>query len=276
MALHDDFEAARKALETLQSQSAEAAQAFGRTKDDVVSVQLVWEQMEKAAPTNSAVASVVASGSANIAAMASSFQGMLYASDTTAKAAMSAAVSGAFLTTNTVMAVIGLPTETRAVITFDPETVKLPTYEARNYLSDRLGVLDQTLKQVCQGVWEALYGAPSDPGRAALFAMRQAYDQLFTVLAPDDRVRASSYWKRISADKPLLVTRNQRIDYALAMHVSDKFDALELSAATKATLDAYHELNAAHKREPLDPIKTKATLRTMYAWLELWADALGL
>jgi hypothetical protein len=40
------------------------------------------------------------------------------------------------------------------------------------------------------------------------------YDHLFSLLAPDDRVRASAHWQQKSDDKRDAVQRDERLQYA--------------------------------------------------------------
>jgi hypothetical protein len=49
----------------------------------------------------------------------------------------------------------------------------------------RFSQFDPALGQTYQEIWEALYGTRADPERAALYLIRQAFDQLFAKLAPD-------------------------------------------------------------------------------------------
>jgi len=52
----------------------------------------------------------------------------------------------------------------------------------------RLGQLNPSLGQTYQSAWNAYFAEPHDPGRTALWEMRQTYDHFFDVLAPDDAV----------------------------------------------------------------------------------------
>jgi hypothetical protein len=70
--------------------------------------------------------------------------------------------------------------------------------------------LDAELGKTYLSVWETFYGA-KDSERAAMFVMRQAFDHLLRVLAPEEDVRNSQFFKRKEGSNPKGVHRNEKI-----------------------------------------------------------------
>lgn len=141
---------------------------------------------------------------------------------------------------------------------------------------DRLEKLDHSLADTYRQVWEDLHGTRSDPERAALYLMRQTYDHFFDILSPDDEVRKSSIWKKKEGEKPELVTRIERIEYAALSHINDEVQAKMLSSSAKPILKVYNELNQAHKRGELNPKKARKAVLAMDKILSDWLDALDM
>jgi hypothetical protein len=140
----------------------------------------------------------------------------------------------------------------------------------------RFSQFDTDLGQTYQEIWEALYGTRADPERAALFQIRQSFDHLFAKIAPDDEVRKSPYWTKKTTHPPDQVTREERINFAIAKHVKDKARAKTLLSSTKHMLTVYGALNRAHERGKLDRTKGRQALTEMRAFLEDWANAIGI
>lgn len=115
-----------------------------------------------------------------------------------------------------------------------------------------------------------------DKERAALFLIRQSFDHLFDILAPDEKVRASKYWKPKEGDKPNQVYRIERIEYASYSHIADPLRANTLAATSKQMNEVYNLLNQAHERGELNIDKAMKALRAMKSMLDEWADALDL
>src|SRR5215213_1546126 len=68
--------------------------------------------------------------------------------------------------------------------------------------SQRFSTFDEALGRTYKEIWEALYGTRADPERAALYLIRQAFDQLLNKLSPDDAVRNSLFWTPKDNDNP--------------------------------------------------------------------------
>ncbi len=69
------------------------------------------------------------------------------------------------------------------------------------HYAERFSVFDNALGKTYKEIDETLYGTISDPERATMFVVRQLYDHFFQVLAPDEEVRASKYWRNKKPEK---------------------------------------------------------------------------
>jgi hypothetical protein len=153
----------------------------------------------------------------------------------------------------------------------------LPRPPRHSETKRRLAKLDPALADTYEGIWETLYGTRSDPERGSLYLIRQAYDHLFGILAPDDKVRASPYWHEKKDDRdPKRVTRMERIKFAAYTRIRDQSKAKRLAAGAKHMLDVYKALNRAHQRGPLDLTTARNALRQMQTIIEHWVEALDL
>jgi len=57
----------------------------------------------------------------------------------------------------------------------------------------KMSRLDPALGATYQAVNEVVYGTTHDPARGGLFLLREAFNQLFSIIAPDDEVRNSAF-----------------------------------------------------------------------------------
>lgn len=140
----------------------------------------------------------------------------------------------------------------------------------------RFSQFDRALGETYQAIWEVLYGTRADPERAALYLVRQAFDHLFARLSPDNEVRKSPYWTRKTVGDQDHVTREERIQYAAANHIKDEARAKTLLSSSRHMLAVYNVLNKAHKRGKLDRTNARQALAEMQAFLENWANAVGI
>jgi hypothetical protein len=134
---------------------------------------------------------------------------------------------------------------------------------------------DPALGKVCAQISECLYGTVSDPERSAMFMVRQAFDHLFSILAPNDEVRNSAFWKRKEDDKPDQITRAERIDFAIATKIADPVKQELMRQESKQMREVYGRLNAAHERGELNRQQARLALSSMYGYLRTWIDAVG-
>jgi hypothetical protein len=153
------------------------------------------------------------------------------------------------------------PVENVSKIPFKPcPFIKQKGYE---YYAKCLEKMNFQLAKTYRQTWEALHGTRAEPERAAMFQIRQTYDHFFEILAPDDEVRKSKFWKRKNGEKPDQINRHERIEYAAHTHIKDKNTAKLLSANVTAILQAYRKLNKAHKRGKLDPIDARQAINAI-------------
>lgn len=143
-----------------------------------------------------------------------------------------------------------------------------------NEVLKRLTGLDPSLAETYKAVDEVLYGTRSAPERGALYMIRQVFDHFFGILAPDDDVRRSRYWKKKDDKDENRIERIERIRYAANKHIKDKKQRERLLTNGKHMIEVYNALNRAHKPGPLNPEKEKAALCEMRALINDWALAL--
>jgi hypothetical protein len=138
----------------------------------------------------------------------------------------------------------------------------------------KLSSLNAPLGVTYRSINEVLYGTTSDPVRGSLYLIRQAFDQLFAVLAPDEEVRMSRFWTPKEGEKKDHIYRLERIEYALDKHVKIASRADSLAANAKQMLELYQALNEAHSREAVEEYRCKDAIRAMKLMLESWTDAI--
>ena len=147
---------------------------------------------------------------------------------------------------------------------------------SRQYAA-RLEKLDAELGRLFRGVNEVFWGSVENPERAAMALARQCFDHLFSVLAPDDaQIRASEFFHPKEGDKPLAVSRVERVKYAAATRVKDKAQADLLIEQAAEMVEAYEDLQKLHARQSLDRSRVRPILQTFIAAVEQWIDALEL
>ena len=158
-------------------------------------------------------------------------------------------------------------------LTLDPGSV--PAFTLTDRYSEtkaKLQRLDPSLAMTYEEIREIRHGTRSDPERGALYFIRQSFDHLFSVLAPDDDVRSSPYWTEKERDDPLLVTRPERIEYAANTHVEDPTVRQRLVSSSKHMCEVYRALNNAHARGHLDETKANDAIREMQVIIETWME----
>ncbi len=138
--------------------------------------------------------------------------------------------------------------------------------------AQRLARFDPSLGSAYRQCWESRFGTISDPGRSALYQMRQVYDHFFGLLAPDDEVRQSRKRRLKVKGRKDDVTRLERIEYA-ATKVKNRHKAKKLRALADHMLNVYNNLNYAHKRGQLSDDKVGSALNEMQTVIEQWLDA---
>lgn len=145
--------------------------------------------------------------------------------------------------------------------------------KTREECAESLRALDESIGRAYDQVWETFFGTSADPHRAALFMMRQVYDQFFSYLAPDDEVRQSPYWKQKKGDKPNQIFRSERIVYAARNLVDNPELADTLVSSAKQIADLYKAANRAHDRGTLDEDAAEKAIAAMDSMLADWIHA---
>jgi len=146
--------------------------------------------------------------------------------------------------------------------------------EVRERTREGLLKLDTSLAKTYDEIWEILYGTRSDPERGSLYLIRQVFDGFFNILAPDDKVRQSEFWKPKKEPKIDEITRSERILYAAHNRIKDIAKAKLLIDSSEHMLQVYKALNRAHERGLVDQEKARTTLKEMQSIIESWVNAL--
>lgn len=150
-----------------------------------------------------------------------------------------------------------------------------PQHRSETY-AFRLDKLDSELGKVYRSVWNTFFGTIENPERTALYQMRQAYDHFFDILAPDNEVRESKFFKRKTENNPDKINRKERIHYAANTKIKDNNLRDLLLEQDDYIIELYQRLNIAHKRSSLKRQEAKEILDTMRTMLEQWIDAIEL
>lgn len=136
---------------------------------------------------------------------------------------------------------------------------------------------DAELGRLYRQILQVRRRTSSHPEKSILSDVRQAYDHLIRILAPDDEVRTQPDWSPIDPSKPRMVTRSQRLEYAVNKHIHDEIHRATILSSTKHIIAVHEELNELyHTEKPLDDDKAYAVSQSMIDVLNQWADALGL
>lgn len=140
----------------------------------------------------------------------------------------------------------------------------------------RLDKLDCELGKVYRSIWSSLLGNQENPERAAMYQMRHTYDTFFAIIAPDDKVRESLYFRKKTGKEPEKVSRKERLHYAANMRIKDQALRDLLLGQDDNMIELYHKLNKAHKRGSIDSKEAKEILNAMRTMLEQWIDAINI
>lgn len=137
--------------------------------------------------------------------------------------------------------------------------------------------LDAELGRLYRQVLQIRSRTTSHPEKSILSDVRQLYDHMMRVLAPDKEVRKQPGWHPEDPKKPKTVTRRQRFDFAIQKHVSDDAHRKALAAIVDHALAVHDDLNKLyHTERTVASDKAKTASQAMLDALNLWADALGL
>jgi hypothetical protein len=266
------FERAQRQLAHIHNESAQFTQTLGYIISVFETTKPYWVQLAAESGSNATVIPILESGKATVTEMATVLDMMEKHYTPPISTAQTLSLSASFFGSNTAAtsSLVHISENTR----FSVQAIPHQDFTTDMTLASRFSKLDPALGRVCAEIWESLYGTTSDPARTALFMLRQTWDHFFQILAPDEEVRNSEFWRRKDGPKPDQVEREERFRFAVARRVRDENKKALLSAACKQMLTLYGKLNGAHKRGEIDSISAKQALNSMYLWLTQWADAL--
>lgn len=148
--------------------------------------------------------------------------------------------------------------------------------ERRKEYIEKMSKLDKELGKAYASIWETFYATKESPEKTSLYAMRQTFDHLFRILAPDEEVRNSLYFSEKAGDNKDQVHRSERLRYAAYTKVKDRTMGELLASKTKQTLDTYEKLNKMHLEKVLNRENVREILTAMQSVLEEWIDAIGI
>jgi hypothetical protein len=267
------FEHAQQEILNLRAHSTQFNQALGFISSVIETTKPYWVQL--AAESQSAeTQQMVGSGIATITSIGNALGSIRQAYTPPVAEAQAVLITANFFGSNT--AATSSLMQIADTTQFNADAIPIQDFLADRTLATRFSKLDPDLGRACGEIWDCLYGTTADPERPALFMIRQTWDHLFEILAPDEEVRQSEFWKQKDAPRQDQVTREERFRFAVTRRVADQNKKELLDAACRQMLDLYAELNRAHKRGEIDPIRARQSLNSMYSWLLQWADALGI
>lgn len=262
-------------LDSIHSELTESTQEIGYSRETFRNMRPFWQDLQRLAPQHPDAEVLLSRGGSFLKIYREEIGDLRQRLDPPMRAVRSAALSAhTFVTTVNFTASLMTDTEVISFITLPPNPPKFLEPSAKESYADRFSKLDAAVGDTYCEICEALYGTRSDPERAALFLIRQAFDQLFAKLAPDVEVRASEFWQPKKGGNPEQVWREERIKYAAHRHVKDKARARTLVESSNQMLQTYQELNRAHERGRLDQDKARKALMAMESILKEWAEAL--
>lgn len=140
----------------------------------------------------------------------------------------------------------------------------------------QLDKFDCELGKVYRSIWSSLLGNQENPERTAMYQMRQAYDHFFDIIAPDDEVRRSQYFRKKTDGDPDRVSRKERLHYAANTRIRDQALRDLLLGQDDYMIELYQRLNKAHNRGSIDSKEAKESLNAMRTMLEQWIDAINI
>jgi hypothetical protein len=137
--------------------------------------------------------------------------------------------------------------------------------------------LDPELSRLYLQILEVKRRTTAHPGKSILSDVRQAYDHLIRILAPDKEVRAQPGWQPEDPQKPKTVTRSQRLIYAINKHITDPLRRQTMLSSTTHIIVVHDELNKLyHTEKPVSPDQAFVVAEEMIEILNQWIDVLRL
>ncbi len=153
----------------------------------------------------------------------------------------------------------------------------LDKYQRHKEYEARFRNIDATLGRTYGELIEVIHATAKDPTRSAMFLARQLFDHFFDVIAPDEDVRSSQFWRPKLTNEskdPNAVWKNERLSFAAFSRVKDQFRKQTLEAMSKQTIDLYQLLNIAHTRGPINEAQSSHAVESMIRLLQQWIDSI--
>ena len=259
--------------DAIQEKSSEMAIIAGEEKERLQRIRPAWEDMSKREMVDPDEAEVYDSAISTLDAycgeltefnqkifdLPSSFRDIVFSSDST----------------------VTITAGTMAAISFGPiqlpEEVTRPRHSRFKETREKLKELDEALSNTYTSIREVLYGTQSDPERGALYQTRHVFDHFFSLLAPDDLVRRSSYWSpKPKPHHPDQIFRLERVTFAAYTHVPNHQKRATLISSARNMIAVYNKMNDAHKRGSLEADRAREALREAFTLIEHWVSAIKL
>ncbi len=263
----DILDEMEETLDDLHTEFTEAASVIGVEKERIQAIRPVWQALADSDTDSPEYANVYSTGVHALAAHRDFLKDM---SDQ--YGSIGSLVREIRGSTDSTVAITAVTQSffSRGLVSVAPTPPTLPPKDEAKDVEATLRRLDPALLATYLGVREALYGTRSDPERAALYEIRQVFDHFFSILAPDDQVRESKYWRPQDGDRPNVVTRDERLRYAANTHARTPILARTLIGSSRHMLSVHDALNSAHKRGELDVNKARTSIREMDILLRQW------
>lgn len=262
-------------LDGLHTELAQDAIDVGQAKDKYLTMRSKWESLGNASTGDPDIAQIYYSGTMALSSIRDDYKSI--ADNYSPVHGLMGTIlpstdTGLSLTNSTANLMVSV---THPKIRVDVDIEPVPTSQ-REKTRAGLRKLSLELVETYDAIWETLYGTRSDPERGSMYLIRQVFDHLFAILAPDDKVMASKFWHPKDDHEPNQVTRAERIEYAAFTHVKNETASKRLIASTNHMLDVYKTLNKAHKRGKLDRSQSRGSLKEMQAIIADWIQSLSL
>lgn len=121
-------------------------------------------------------------------------------------------------------------------------------------VAERLGWIDQSLKDEYLNAWQSLHRTQKDKERGSMFLIREVIRRLFEHYAPNEKVIEMFNAVKSKED----IHRSHRINYVAS--VINPWRKQAFLSQEKAFNDIYNELSKAHKDGELNPDETRSIL----------------
>ena len=263
----------KQRLQEIQNKVAAVAEQVGYASEVISATEPVWQAMDKSLQLKHP-SEIVTSGYNVLASIQGQVKDFDIQADNYLHQAQSVAGSASILanTAGTIASFTGVPAN------YNPESLTKFQYSFDGHAkyADKLEKVNPAMAVTFRGIKDSYLIKSNDHIRTALFETRQVFDQLFDALAPNDKVKAQSWWTPEDSRKPDAVTRTQRIRYAAKQNVADEKKQAVLIAGDKHMLNVYSKLQMLHSRKLLDDAKAKDAILEMLTLIREWADSISL